>query len=76
MTRARRPVDAVFFDVDFTLIHPGPTFQGAGYRDFCARQGISVDPALFDRAVAAASGGDLKPVVDSLLAEMRDGLPG
>jgi carboxylate-amine ligase len=27
------------------------------------------------RAVAAASGGDLKPVVDSLLAEMRDGLP-
>ncbi len=28
------------------------------------------------RAVAAASGGDLKPVVDSLLAEMRDGLPG
>ena len=55
MTRARRPVDAVFFDVDFTLIHPGPTFQGAGYRDFCARQGIRVDPALFDRAVAAAS---------------------
>ncbi len=28
------------------------------------------------RAVAAAAGGDLKPVVDSLLAEMRDGLPG
>ncbi len=27
------------------------------------------------RAVAAASGGDLKPVVDSLLAEMREGLP-
>jgi carboxylate-amine ligase len=27
------------------------------------------------RAVAAESGGDLKPVVDSLLAEMRDGLP-
>jgi carboxylate-amine ligase len=27
------------------------------------------------RAVAAASGGDLKPVVDSLLAEMRNGLP-
>jgi carboxylate-amine ligase len=27
------------------------------------------------RAVAAASGGDLKPVVDSLLAELRDGLP-
>jgi carboxylate-amine ligase len=27
------------------------------------------------RAVALASGGDLKPVVDSLLAELRDGLP-
>jgi len=27
------------------------------------------------RAVAAASDGDLKPVVDSLLAELRDGLP-
>ena len=27
------------------------------------------------RAVALGSGGDLKPVVDSLLAEMRDGLP-
>jgi putative hydrolase of the HAD superfamily len=46
---------AVFFDVDFTLIHPGPTFQGSGYRDFCARYGIAVDPAAFDRAVAQAS---------------------
>jgi carboxylate-amine ligase len=27
------------------------------------------------RAVAAAHDGDLKPVVDSLLAELRDGLP-
>jgi putative hydrolase of the HAD superfamily len=46
---------AVFFDVDFTLIHPGPKFQGAGYRDACARYGIAVDPAAFDAAVAAAS---------------------
>ena len=46
---------AVFFDVDFTLIHPGPTFQGAGYRDFCARYGIDVDPSRFSTAVAAAS---------------------
>ena len=28
---------AVFFDVDFTLIYPGPVFQGEGYRAFCAR---------------------------------------
>lgn len=47
--------EAVFFDVDFTLIYPGPTFQGAGYRDFCSRYGVAVDPAEFDRAVAAAS---------------------
>ena len=46
---------AIFFDVDFTLIHPGPTFQGVGYRDFCARYGVHVDPELFDRAVAEAS---------------------
>jgi len=46
---------AVFFDVDFTLIHPGPAFQGHGYREFCARHGLEVDPARFDAAVAAAS---------------------
>ncbi len=51
----RRATRAVFFDVDFTLIYPGPTFQGNGYRDFCARYGIAVDPAAFGRAVAAAS---------------------
>lgn len=52
---ARLTTRAVFFDVDFTLIHPGPTFQGAGYREFCARYDVEVDPALFDEAVAAAS---------------------
>jgi HAD superfamily hydrolase (TIGR01662 family) len=46
---------AVFFDVDFTLIHPGPAFQGSGYRDFCARHGVLVDPARFAEAVASAS---------------------
>ena len=46
---------AVFFDVDFTLIHPGPAFQGVGYRDSCARHGITVDATSFDAAVAAAS---------------------
>lgn len=48
---------AVFFDVDFTLIHPGPRFQASGYHDFCARHGIEVDRALFDSAVAAAASG-------------------
>jgi putative hydrolase of the HAD superfamily len=49
------PTRAVCFDVDFTLIYPGPTFQGAGYREFCARHGVAIDPSGFDRAVAAAS---------------------
>lgn len=46
---------AVFFDVDFTLIRPGPAFQGHGYSEACARHGVTVDPSLFDAAVAAAS---------------------
>ena len=52
---AEPPTRAVFFDVDFTLIYPGPMFQGVGYRDFCARYGMDVDPGRFERAVAAAS---------------------
>src|SRR5688572_27883223 len=46
---------AVFFDVDFTLIYPGPMFQGEGYAQFCARYGVRVDPARFSRAVQGAS---------------------
>jgi HAD superfamily hydrolase (TIGR01549 family) len=49
------PLAAVFFDVDFTLIYPGPTFQGEGYERFCARHGITVDRSRFDAAVRAAS---------------------
>ena len=48
-------VRAVFFDVDFTLIYPGPTFQGEGYAQFCRKYGVKVDPARFPAAVAAAS---------------------
>lgn len=54
ITNARR-VGAVFFDVDFTLIYPGPTFQGEGYRRFCAAHGIAVDAERFHEAVIAAS---------------------
>ena len=46
---------AVFFDVDFTLIYPGPTFQGEGYERFCAQHGITVERARFAHAVRAAS---------------------
>jgi HAD superfamily hydrolase (TIGR01549 family) len=48
-------IRAVFFDVDFTLIFPGPTFQAEGYRRACAARGIIVDPAKFDQATAASS---------------------
>jgi putative hydrolase of the HAD superfamily len=49
-------VRAVFFDVDFTLIYPGPIFHGEGYSDFCARHGVAnCDPAAFHAAVASAS---------------------
>ena len=46
---------AVFFDVDFTLIHPGPVFNGKGYRAFAARHGLRVDPSRFEGAVRRAS---------------------
>jgi len=46
---------AVFFDVDFTLIHPGPRFQGVGYHATCVRHGLDVDAARFEQAVAGAA---------------------
>src|SRR5512136_197716 len=47
---------AVFFDVDFTLIYPGPVFQGEGYADFCSRHGVAnCDASAFQAAVAGAS---------------------
>ena len=45
----------VFFDVDYTLIHPGPTFAAEGYGRFAGRHGLAVDPARYAAAVAAAS---------------------
>jgi putative hydrolase of the HAD superfamily len=51
------PARAVFFDVDFTLIYPGPMFQGSGYRRASERHGITVDEARYDAAVRAALAG-------------------
>ena len=48
-------VAAVFFDVDFTLIYPGPRFQGEGYARFAAQYGIAVDVSRFGQGVRAAS---------------------
>ena len=51
---------AVLFDVDFTLIYPGPMFRGEGYQAFCARYGMDVDPTRFEQGVASAA-----PLLDS-----------
>lgn len=48
-------IKAIFFDVDFTLIFPGPTFQAEGYRRACAARDIIVDPARFEAATVASS---------------------
>ena len=48
-------VEAVLFDVDFTLIYPGPMFMAEGYRAFCERHGMTVDASCFDGAVASAA---------------------
>ena len=55
------PPKAVLFDVDFTLIYPGPTFRGEGYRAFCARYGMDVDASQFEQGVAGAA-----PLLNSL----------
>ena len=46
-----RRVEAVFFDVDFTLIHPGPVFDGDGYSAFARRHGLQANPSLYEAAV-------------------------
>lgn len=48
-------ISAVFFDVDFTLIHPGPVLQAEGHRAFCDRHGVAIDPSRWDDAVRGAS---------------------
>jgi len=63
-----QPISAIFFDVDFTLIYPGPTFQGEGYARFCARHGIAVDESRFGHAVRAASS-----VLDEAQQHVYDG---
>ena len=42
---AARPA-AIFFDVDFTLIYPGPAFQGEGYARFSAAQVAQMEESL------------------------------
>ena len=58
---------AVFFDVDFTLIYPGPMFRGEGYRQFGLRHGLDLDASKFDEAVRQAA-----PVLDAAQGEIYD----
>jgi len=45
---------AVLFDVDFTLARPGPELGPEGYRRLGERFGMTLDPARYDDARAAA----------------------
>ena len=58
-------VSAVFFDVDFTLIYPGPTFQGEGYQRFCAAHGIT--DGLIRLSVGLEAFEDLRDDLDQAL---------
>jgi putative hydrolase of the HAD superfamily len=61
------PVRAVFFDVDFTLIHPGPRFHGEGYAATCEAHGVAVDASRFEVAVNHAL-----PMLDDLEDPLYD----
>jgi HAD superfamily hydrolase (TIGR01549 family) len=45
---------AVVFDVDFTLVKPGPDLGPEGYRRLGERHGLELDPTRYDTARAAA----------------------
>ncbi len=47
-------LDAVLFDVDFTLARPGPELGPEGYRRLGERHGLTLDPARYESARAAA----------------------
>jgi putative hydrolase of the HAD superfamily len=43
-------VRAVLFDVDFTLVRPGPELGPEGYRRVGERHGLALDPARYEEA--------------------------
>jgi HAD superfamily hydrolase (TIGR01549 family) len=47
-------LEAVLFDVDFTLSRPGPELGPEGYRRVGARHGLTLDPVTYERARLAA----------------------
>jgi putative hydrolase of the HAD superfamily len=58
-------LDAVLFDVDFTLAKPGPDLGPEGYRRLGARFGLELDPARYDDArIAAVADLERHPELD------------
>jgi putative hydrolase of the HAD superfamily len=51
---AARQLEAVLFDVDFTIAKPGPLLGPVGYRDAGERFGLTLDPERYAEARAAA----------------------
>jgi HAD superfamily hydrolase (TIGR01549 family) len=54
MAGGRLDVQAVLFDVDFTIAKPGPLLGPEGYRDAGRRFGLALDPDRYAEARAAA----------------------
>ena len=49
-----RELEAVLFDVDFTLVRPGPELGPEGYRRLGERHGLALEPERYDAARALA----------------------
>lgn len=47
-------IRAVLFDVDFTLVRPGPELGPEGYRKVGERHGLTLDPGLYETSRLAA----------------------
>ena len=56
-------LEAVLFDVDFTLFRPGPELGPEGYRRLGERHGLTLEPARYDEARLRA--------IDKLQGERR-----
>jgi HAD superfamily hydrolase (TIGR01549 family) len=49
-----KPLEAVLFDVDFTLCRPGPELGPEGYQALGSEYGLALDPARYEEARLAA----------------------
>ena len=62
-------IQAVLFDLDFTLAKPGPDLGPEGYQRLGRRFGLELDPALYrDARAKAVEGNTLPPPGDGLAA--------